>query len=284
MINKVIAATAALGLALGVASSVSAQSEAQRTTGSGTQERNTPGATGQGQSTAGAGQRDRMSQQRVTQQEEQDFIKHASSGNNFEIQLSQFVEQRSQDQQVKQLAQKLVQDHQQAEQQLRQVAQQMSVTLENGLMPAQQAKLQEFQKKQGAELDRAYIFCNVGDHHKDIMEYRWASQNAPSSQLKQYCEQTLPHLQDHLRQVDQVASSVLGINEAQTASERIPGEHGQSGTSGSTTPGSSGQSGQGTSGSSGQGRQSTPGSSGQNNQDPGTSGSAGRTPGTGSGR
>jgi len=232
-----------------------------------------------------------MSQQRPTQQEEQDFIKHASSGNNFEIQLSQFVEQRSQDQQVKQLAQKLVQDHQQAEQQLRQVAQQMSVTLENGLMPAQQAKLQEFQKKQGAELDRAYIFCNVGDHHKDIMEYRWASQNAQSSQLKQYCEQTLPHLQDHLRQVDQVASAVLGINEAQTASERIMGEHGQSGTSGSTTPGSSGlgsqgtsgtsgQSGQGNQGTSGSSGQSTPGSSGQSTPRS-TGGTSGTTPGSG---
>jgi len=240
-----------------------------------------------------------MSQQRVTQQDEQEFIKAASSGNNFEIQLSQFVQQRSQDQQVKELAQKLMQDHQQAEQQLRQVAQQSGATLENSLMPAQQAKLQEFQKKQGAELDRAYIFCNVGDHHKDIMEYRWAAQNAQSSQLKQYCEQTLPHLQEHLRQVDQVASSVLGINEAQTASERILGEHGQSGqsgTSGNTTPGTSGQgtsgrtgqSGQGSQGTSGSGTsgQSTPGSSGQStpgssgqNTTPGSTG--GTTPGSG---
>ncbi|HEX4796734.1 MAG TPA: DUF4142 domain-containing protein [Humisphaera sp.] len=272
MINRVIAATAALGLALGVASSVSAQSEAQRTTGSGTQERNTPGATGQGQSTAGAGQRDRMSQQRVTQQDEQEFIKAASSGNNFEIQLSQYVQQRSQDQQVKELAQKLAQDHQQAEQQLRQVAQQSGVTLENGLMPAQQAKLQEFQKKQGAELDRAYIFCNVGDHHKDIMEYRWAAQNAQSSQLKQYCEQTLPHLQDHLRQVDQVASSVLGINEAQTASERIMGEHGGQNST-PTTPGST------TPGSSGQGNQGTPGNTGNTGSNGGRT--SGTTPGSG---
>jgi len=259
MMNRAIAVIAALGLSLGVASTVSAQTGAQGTTGQRTT--GAQGTTGaQDRNTTGAGQSDRMSQ-RPSQQEEQDFIKAASSGNNFEIQLSQFVEQRSQDQQVKQLAQELIKDHQQAEQQLKQVAQQSGVSIQDQLMPAQQAKLQEFQKKQGAELDRAFIFCNVGDHHKDIMEYSWAARNAQSSQLKQYCEQTLPHLQQHLRQVDQVASAVLGINEAQTASERMPGEAGHSSTPttpGSTTPGSSGQGNQGTSGNTGR----TPGSSG----------------------
>jgi putative membrane protein len=243
MINRVIATTAALGLALGVASSVSAQSEAQRPTGTNKQDRNVPGA----------GQRERIPQ-RATQQDDQEFIKAASAGNNFEIQPSQYVQQRSQDQEVKELAQKLAEDHQQAQQQLREVAQQSGVTLEDRLMPAQQAKLEEFQKKQGPELDRAFIFCNVGDHHKGIMEYSWAARNAQNSQLKQYCEQTLPHLQEHLRRVDQVASSVLGINEAQTASERIRGE-GQSSTP--TTPGSI------TPGSSGQGNQGTPGNTGE---------------------
>ena len=159
----------------------------------------------------------------MNQQEEQKFIKEASSGNNFEIQLSQYVEQHTQDQQVKQLAQQLIKDHQQAEQQLKQVAQSMGAQTQDELMPAQRAKLEEMQQKQGDELDRAYLFCNVGDHHKDILMYSWAERNAQNPQLKQYIEQTVPHLREHLQQTDQAVAQVTGINEAQTAGERIRG-------------------------------------------------------------
>src|SRR5581483_7954461 len=58
---------------------------------------------------------------------EQHFIQMASSDNNFEIQLGQMVAQKAQDQRVKELAQRIVQDHQKAEQQLKQVAQQMGI-------------------------------------------------------------------------------------------------------------------------------------------------------------
>ena len=162
--------------------------------------------------------------QQMQQDDEKKFIQHASSCNNFEIQFSQFVEQRSQDQQIKELAQRLAQDHQQAEQQLKQVAQTIGVNLSDQIMPAQQAMLQELQRKQGAELDRAFLFCNVGDHHAAVIAYAWAAKAAQNPQLKQYCEQTLQQLRQHTRQVDQVASAVLGVNEAQTAGERIPGE------------------------------------------------------------
>jgi len=176
-------------------------------------ETNTPAARHEGQDRSHA----------MDQQEERKFIQEASSGNNFEIQLSQFVEQKTQDQQVKQLAQQLIKDHQQAEQQLKQVAQSMGAPLKDELMPAQRAQLEEMQQKQGDELDRAYLFCNVGDHHKDILMYSWAERNAQNPQLKQYIEQTVPHLREHLQQTDQAVAEITGINEAQTAGERIRG-------------------------------------------------------------
>jgi putative membrane protein len=205
--------------ALAAALAISMGSIALAQQGQSSRSQNQSGAIGAADRATGSQQ-----QQQMQQDQEKKFIEHASSGNNFEIQLSQFVEQHSQDQQIKQLAQRLAQDHQQAEQQLKQVAQGMSVNISDQIMPAQQAKLQELQKKQGAELDRAFLFCNVGDHHKDVLEYAWASKAAQSPQLKQYCEQTLRTLRQHMQQVDQVASAVLGVNEAQTAGQRIPGE------------------------------------------------------------
>lgn len=276
MIKTPFALTAALAISMG--SFAFAQQE-QSPQGQSSQRQSS--ATGNQGGAIAASDRATGSQQhqQMQQDEEKRFVEHASSGNNFEIQLSQFVEQHSQDQQVKQLAQRLAQDHQQAEQQLKQVAQTMGVQSNDQLMPAQQAKLQELQKKQGAELDRAFLFCNVGDHHKDVMVYAWAARAAQNPQLKQYCEQTLQHLRQHMQQVDQVAEAVTGVTDAQTAGERIHGEtgtgvhsdngvHSGAGSSGKGTSGSSsGTSGSGTSGAGSSGAGSTGGTSG------GTSGS-----------
>ena len=114
----------------------------------------------------------------IDQQFEQDWIKHAMSGNQFEIQVGQLVSQKAQDPQVKQFAQRLVQDHQKAADQLRQVAQQMNVQASDDLMPAHQAKLQEFQQKDAKQLELAFIFDQVGHHTKDVLEYQFVAQNA----------------------------------------------------------------------------------------------------------
>src|SRR5687768_5814025 len=51
------------------------------------------------------------------------FVLNAAVGNQFEMALAQMAQQKAQDQAVKQLAQRIMQDHQQAAQQLQQVAQ-----------------------------------------------------------------------------------------------------------------------------------------------------------------
>jgi predicted outer membrane protein len=155
----------------------------------------------------------------IDQQFEQDWIKHAMSGNQFEVQLGQLVSGKSQDPSVKQLAQRLVQDHQKAADQLKQVAQQMNVPVSDELMPAHRAKLEAFQQKQGQMLDLAFVFCAIGDHTQGTLEYQFVAQNTPSPQLKQYASQTLPHLVDHLQMARRL--SPVSMGEARTAGERM---------------------------------------------------------------
>jgi putative membrane protein len=170
-----------------------------------------------------AGQRDRggMDQQGM-QNLDQEFVKHALSANELEIQLSQLVAQRGQDPQIKQFAQRMVEDHRQAQQQLRQVAQAINVSTSQQLIPLHQAKLQHFQQKQGKMLDIGYIFDQVGHHHKDVLEYQFVAQNAQNPQLKQFAQQCVPKLREHLQMAERIAP---GGTEARTAGERIgPGQ------------------------------------------------------------
>ena len=168
-----------------------------------------------------------QAQQLQQQQEEQGpqhvqkCIREASSDNLYEIQAGQFVEQRAQDPQVKQFAKRLVQDHQQAEQQLQQAAQQAGVQVSEQLSPVSQAKLQELQQKQGPALERAFVFCQVGDHETDILMAQWQAEHEQAPQLKQYAQQQIPVLEEHLRMGRQIADQ--WVPQARQAGQRMRG-------------------------------------------------------------
>ncbi len=155
-----------------------------------------------------------------SQQMDQDFVKHAASANLLEVRLSELVQQKARDPQVKQFAQRLVEDHRKAGEQLKQVAQQMNVQISDELMPMHQAKLDHFQQKQPGQLELGYVFDQVGHHHKDVLEYQFMAQNAQNAQLKQFASQTLPHLRQHLQMAERLAPG--GGAEARTAGERMP--------------------------------------------------------------
>ena len=156
-----------------------------------------------------------------TKESDEHFIKHAASDNQLEIQASQLVAQQTQNQQVKQLAEKLIQDHQQAQQQLQQLAQSMNMQLPTELMPADQAKLQEMQKMRGDSADRGFVFSQVGDHTCDILKYQYEAEHAMSPELKQFAQQGVPVLESHLRMAREAAEQ--WVPDARTAGERMHG-------------------------------------------------------------
>jgi len=189
------------------------------------------GMTGDGATHAGS----RINAQ-IDQQFEQDFVKHAYSGNLFEVQLGQLVNDKAQDPQIKRIAQRLVDDHRQANDQLKQVAQQMNVQVSDELMPVHQAKLQHFQQKQGNQLELGFLFSQIGHHTAELLEYQFVAQNAQNPQLKQYAAQCVPKLRDHAQMLLQIAP----VGDARTAGERIPpaggtGTGGTGGTGGGRT-------------------------------------------------
>jgi putative membrane protein len=172
----------------------------------------------QAQGAAGQAKQD-MSQEMMSP--DQHFVKEAAADNQFEIKLSQFVEQQAQDPQVKQLAQKLIQDHQQAQQQLQKIAQGMNMQLPSQLEQWQQDKLQAMQQKHGKHLEMHYTFGNVGDHTTDLLMYQYEAEHGQNQQVKQFAEQTIPILQQHLQMAEQVAQQ--WVPQARTAGEHMQG-------------------------------------------------------------
>ncbi len=221
--------------------------------------------------------------QAASQESTKEFVQNLASANQFEIQAGQFVQQHAQDQQVKDYAKKMIDDHQKAADQLKSIAEKIGADVSSQQLNAvHQAKLAELQKKQGEDLEKCYIFGQAGMHLTDVLAVSYQSQNASDPQLKQFLTQLEPKLRHHLQEAIQLS----GGDMARLASERMEGEHMRHGEKGASVSGDAtgqGQGGQlnstgGSSNSSG-----STGSSGASGQSSGGTSGAGGTSGSSSG-
>jgi putative membrane protein len=149
------------------------------------------------------------------------FIKHAAQCNLMEVKAAQLGSDKGQSQEVKRFSEKLVKDHGQAMQQIRQLAQTHNVTLPTELDAKQQAKLDKLQAASGAEFDKDFARCMVKDHAKAVAKYEKASQKCEAADVKSYAQTTLPALREHLRMAKDLARSV-GLDEAAIAAAAEP--------------------------------------------------------------
>lgn len=151
------------------------------------------------------------------------FVLDSSIDNMREQQIAKLIQQKAQNQQVKQFAKDLEQHHSQAQQQLQQVAQAMNIQLPQQLPEIQQEKIRVLEAMPADKLEKQFIVDQRAGHAKDILECEAMSQTAENQQLKQYAQQTLPVLQQHEQTATQCAQA-LGLPsgmEAVTAGAKI---------------------------------------------------------------
>jgi putative membrane protein len=205
------------------------------------------------------------------------FMKGVAGSNMFEIQLSQLAAQKAQDEKVKQFAQKMVQDHTKAGEELKQLAQSKGVQLPQQLPEMKQEELQIFQSLSGAEFDQAYKSCMKVGHAKNVAAFEEKSKHAKDAELKAWTAKTLPVLKQHKQHV--MAMTGDKGDEAQTAGSREHAEHGAAGSKSSGSGAAGSSSGSSSSGGSGTGTSSS--GSGSRETGSGTS-TGGGTTGAGS--
>ena len=238
MNKETFAAVATLATAMFVSQGTTAQDEPARTGGAaaGQSDRQSQIDRQAGQSDSSAQQAGQRAGQAgtaragQTQNKDQRFVEFASTNDQFEIQAAKLAERQAQDDQIKQMARQVAQDHQEASQQLQRAAQQAGVQVSQQLKPYQQAMLQELQQMQGEDFDKAWLYGQVAGHTKAVLKFRDAAQELQNPQLKQFAQQTLPKLQQHLQHAQQMAQfdTAQTAGATERASDRAPGRSGTS--------------------------------------------------------
>jgi putative membrane protein len=134
----------------------------------------------------------------TTKVNDKKFAQDADLGGMTQIQLGKLAEERSSNPAVKQFAQRMIDDHTKADNQLQQVASKESIMLPNSLDTREQDTLDKLSKLSGPAFDKAYAKDMVKDHEKDIAAFRAESRLGTDPNIKQFASQTLPVLQQHL--------------------------------------------------------------------------------------
>lgn len=162
------------------------------------------------------------------------FIREAAIGSKMEIKMGKLGTEKAQNAQVKQFAQRLIDDHTKAGTELKQLASSKGITLpqddtasssssssdrtqvrekpdasadhsEHGQHQAQMKKLEQLS---GAEFDREFVKMAVADHQKDVKEFEKQAQKSSDAEIKAFAQKTAPILREHLQQAKSLESQV----------------------------------------------------------------------------
>jgi putative membrane protein len=136
---------------------------------------------------------------------DQTFVKKAAQGGMAEVELGKLATQKASSEDVKKFGQRMVDDHTKANDQLKQIAGNKGVTLPTDLNSKDQAMKERLSKLDGEKFDQAYMKNMVRDHTKDVSEFRKESTSGKDSDLKSFASQTLPTLEDHLKEAKNIA-------------------------------------------------------------------------------
>jgi putative membrane protein len=132
------------------------------------------------------------------------FIRKAAQGGMAEVELGKLAQQQGSDQAVKDFGQRMVTDHQQANDKLMALAQSMNVQLPTSLDKKDQKELDKLKGLNGAAFDKAYARAMRKDHRMDIREFEHEAKSGKDTQVKQFAETTLPTLKDHLAMAEKL--------------------------------------------------------------------------------
>ena len=139
---------------------------------------------------------------------ERAFVSKAMEGGMAEVQLGQLAQQKSESNDVKQFAAKMVNDHgQMGEKWFKPVAQQMGLSEPKGPSKKDKKEIEKLQSLSGQEFDREYITMMVKDHQKDLKEFQTEAQSAQDPTLKQIAEKGTQVIQQHLQIIEQIAKA-----------------------------------------------------------------------------
>jgi putative membrane protein len=142
--------------------------------------------------------------------EDQEFLVEAASGGLMEVKLGQLAAQNASDPAVKDFAQKMVNDHGQANEELKALAARKNITIPSTPGEKHQKHINEMNDKKGKEFDKEYMDLMVDDHKEDVTKFEKAANDCKDPDIKAFAAKHVPALKQHLQTAEALRDKVKG--------------------------------------------------------------------------
>jgi putative membrane protein len=136
------------------------------------------------------------------------FVVDAYSDGLMEIEMSKFAKEKSSSEDVKSLANEMIEAHTKVNAELKEIADQKHIMVAEGLTEDQRDKLNKGMKKEGIDVDEFYSE-NLVSAHKDAIDlFEKASDKEEDADLKNFFSSKLPELRQHLEKAEALENKV----------------------------------------------------------------------------
>ena len=143
--------------------------------------------------------------QKSTAHQDTKFLEEANQGNVDEIELAQLALKKSQNDDVKNFAQKMIHDHNMLIDNLKPFADEAGKPAPSHPSVATEAEKLKLDMLSGESFDKAYIKAMVEDHHKDLQAFRAEVKSTGYPAFRSAVEQGELVVQEHLEMINQIA-------------------------------------------------------------------------------
>lgn len=125
------------------------------------------------------------------------FLDDAARSGTFEVRAAEVLLEKEVSEPLQELAEQIQDDHQEANAQLADIAEDLLITVPTELAPEQQRQLDELEGQSGVQLETTYLRQQVEAHEKAIALFEKA-QALEEPRAAAFARETLPVLRKHL--------------------------------------------------------------------------------------
>lgn len=138
------------------------------------------------------------------------YVSNAAEGDMYEIMAADIALERSQDAQVKELAQMIKTDHTAASNAMKALLPQAApdVTVPAELDERRQGLLDNLRSASAETFNQVYLDQQIAAHNEAITLHRGFSDNADAPQLAEHARTVLPKIEAHLRRAEEIKEAM----------------------------------------------------------------------------
>jgi len=139
---------------------------------------------------------------------DQTFLTQVAIGNKAEVMAGQLAATKATNPAIKSFGQLMVTEHGQAQTDLQNVYSSVGQTMPDTVDAEHQALMARLNSLTGHSFDTAYINSQVKDHQKTLIIFQSEINDGDNSNVKNYANTYLPHIQMHLQKADSLSRTL----------------------------------------------------------------------------